>query len=186
MGKDSGRDTNRQRGSPETSVLWGLLRLIRRINETVIILIFATLCLVVFAQVIARFLFHSPFSWSEELARYLQVWLVLLGAAACMQRGQHIAIDFLANLMPPPLARGLAVLMNLIIVGYMLVVLRFSADLMEVTSYQTSPAMQIPMSAVYLSIPVSGSLLLVESVITLVRRLRGQDPFERVVREEVR
>lgn len=185
MSKDSARYVGAPEGSPERGPLWTLLRVIRRINEGLVILIFAALCVVLFAQVIARFVFDSPFSWSEEMARYLQVWMVLMGSALCMQRGQHITIDFLTSFFPRPLERAISIAMNLIIVAYMSVIVYFSSELMEASGFQTSPAMQIPMSWVYLSIPLSGTLLLVESLISLLRRFQGREPFEKIVRQEV-
>lgn len=185
MSREPGRDPGQRTETATGRVLRGILWLIRRANEVTVILIFAALCLVLFAQVMARFVFHSPFSWSEEMVRYFQVWMVLLGAAVTMRKGQHISIDFLTAQMPKPVTQAVSIAMNLIIVGYLLVVLRFSADLMEVTSYQTSPAMQLPMNLVYLAVPLGVCLLLMETVIVLVRRIRGLDPFESNPREEV-
>jgi TRAP-type C4-dicarboxylate transport system permease small subunit len=185
MGQVTARGGGQERGSPETGFLWSLLRAVRRINEIAVMLVFAALCIVLMLQVFARFILNDPFSWSEELARYLQVWLVLLGAAICMQRGTHISIDYITSQLPPMLERGLAILMNLVVIGYLLVIVRFSAELVEAASFQTTPAMQIPMWAVYISIPIGGVLLLVESLVTLLRRLHGREPYERLAREEV-
>lgn len=173
-------DTGERRNNTGGGLLSRLLRLIRRVNETVVVTLFAALCVLVFSQVVARYVFQSAFSWSEEMARYFQVWLVLLASALCMQRGEHIAIDFLTGMLPARLRRALDITMNLIIIAYLLVVVGFSRDVLEVTRLQTSPAMQINMIVVYLSVPVGGSLILIESVVTLMRRLRGLEPYESV------
>ncbi len=64
-----------------------------------------TLLLVVFliliAQILARQLFHTPFIWSEELAKLLFVYVGLLGISMAIRSQQHVYIDFVTNFMPP-------------------------------------------------------------------------------------
>ena len=70
---------------------------VRKINYHVIIFLFSVQVLVVFSQVIWRFVFNDPFPWSEELARYLQVWIILLTSTVCIQKSKHLAIDYLTH-----------------------------------------------------------------------------------------
>jgi TRAP-type C4-dicarboxylate transport system permease small subunit len=161
-----------------------VLGLIRRANEAVVIVIFAVMSSVVFFQVVARYVFNAPPSWSEEIARYLQVWMVMLASATCMQRGQHITITYITDVLPAPLERALGVLINLVVITYLLIVIWYSGELMRAASLQRTPATNLPMLAVYLSVLIGTILILFESIVTLVRRLRGLDPFERIVREE--
>jgi TRAP-type C4-dicarboxylate transport system permease small subunit len=56
---------------------------------------FAVLIATVFYQVLGRYLFNAPPSWSEELARFLQVWIALLASALCVQQGMHLGVDYL-------------------------------------------------------------------------------------------
>ncbi len=184
MQRESEHNTLPQRQVMATSLPMKILRVIRRINEAIIVVLFAVMATVVFIQVIARYIFNAPPSWSEEIARYLQVWLVMLASAICMQRGQHITITYITDLLPAYLERALGVLMNLVVIVYLLIVVRYSGELMKAASLQRTPATNLPMLAVYLSVLVGTILILIESVVTLVRRLRGLDPFEQIVREE--
>ena len=68
-----------------------------------------TLLLVVFliliAQILARQLFHTPFIWSEELAKLLFVYVGLLGISMAIRSQQHVYIDFVTNFMPPSIKK---------------------------------------------------------------------------------
>jgi TRAP-type C4-dicarboxylate transport system permease small subunit len=64
---------------------------------------------------------------------------------------------------------------------YLLIVIGFSNQVLEAASVQTSPGLHISMIIVYLAAPIGGTLILLEAVITLFRRLRGLPPFEHVV-----
>ena len=81
----------------------------RNIINVIVIIVFSLMVLVVFAQVVWRFLFNNPFPWSEELARYLQVWLILLASVACLRKGNHLAVDLFSQVSSFPIARGLKV-----------------------------------------------------------------------------
>ena len=70
---------------------------VRKINYHLIIFLFSIQVLVVFSQVIWRFVFNDPFPWSEELARYLQVWIILLTSTVCIQKSKHLAVDYLTH-----------------------------------------------------------------------------------------
>ena len=61
-----------------------VLQPVRKAVYVAVVSMFALQVIVVFAQVIWRFVLNDPCSWSEELARYLQVWIVLLAASVCI------------------------------------------------------------------------------------------------------
>ena len=73
---------------------------VRKIVNIVIISVFAVQVIVIFSQVVWRFVFNNPFSWSEELARYLQVWLILLTSSVCVRKGRHLAVDYATHALP--------------------------------------------------------------------------------------
>ena len=63
--------------------------ILRKITEKVIFSLFVVLVAVVFYQVLARYAFNSPPSWTEELARYCQVWIILLTSSICIRKGSQ-------------------------------------------------------------------------------------------------
>lgn len=64
-----------------------LMKFIRKATEVVIVFLFVVMISAVFLQVVARYAFNSPPSWAEELARYCQVWIILLTSSICIRKG---------------------------------------------------------------------------------------------------
>lgn len=138
---------------------------VRRLTKIFIVSIFAVQVLVVFSQVVWRFVFNNPFSWSEELARYLQVWLILLTSAVCVRKGRHLAVDYLTHVMPfraTKILMSISLGLSLIFSG---VVVIFGIELIAVTIHQITPALQVPIAVVYLAFPICGVLMLLEGLV---------------------
>lgn len=127
---------------------------------TVCVLLFFVMIISVFGQVIMRYVFASPMSWSEELARYAMVWQAMLAAALCMQRDLHLAllpVDALPNRI-----RGIARVVGVVAVVVLLATLFWhSWDLASRSTRQTTPGLGLSMSWVYASLPVGFALMLV-------------------------
>jgi TRAP-type C4-dicarboxylate transport system permease small subunit len=141
------------------------MRFIRKTTEFVIIFLFAVLVAVVFYQVVARYIFNDPPSWTEELARYCQVWIILLTSSICIRKGSHLAVDYMGHKLRGRLKRKINIVMSTLIALYVLVVTVFGWKLMVVGQYQLSPALQVKMSFVYVVFPLSGVLMLMEAII---------------------
>ncbi len=138
---------------------------VRKATEGVVVGLFVVLVAVVFFQVVARYVFNRPPIWTEELARYCQVWIILLTSPFCIRKGSHLAVDYFGHKLKPSGRRLLDILAGLLIIFYTGVVTVHGVRLMTVGRFQVSPAMGINMSMVYLVLPVAGSLMLVEAVL---------------------
>lgn len=149
------------------------LGLLRRATQLVIIAMFAVLIATVFYQVVGRYVFNAPPSWSEELARFLQVWIALLASALCVHQSMHLGVDYLLHAVPPRSRAVLDFVVNLLVSGFLLLLLVQGIRILDVAAVQSSPAMGINMWYAYLAIPVGAFLMLLESVLKLGGTLRG-------------
>jgi TRAP-type C4-dicarboxylate transport system permease small subunit len=116
-------------------------------------------------QVIYRYVLSAPLSWSEEASRYCFVWIVFLGAVLGLERGVHIGVDLLTNRLPPVIRQPLAVVSHVLIGSFCILVAYASWPVLEVNMLQRSPALDLPMTYVYVAIPVS--MLLMVSLLIL-------------------
>ncbi len=146
-----------------------MMKFIRKATEAVIIFLFALLAAVVFYQVVARYLFNAPPPWTEELARYCQVWVILLTSSICIRKGSHLAVDYFSHKFSIGTKRKINIAMSILMVFYIIVVVVFGWKLMVVGRYQLSPALQVQMSFVYVIFPLSGVLMLMEAVLKAAR-----------------
>jgi len=148
------------------------LRLIRRSVDMTIVTLFAVLTIAVFAQVVARYVFNQPPAWTEELARFCQVWIVLLASSICLRKGSHLAVDYLGPALAPGARRVVAVITGCLIAIYSAAVVVAGVRLLMIGLVQTSPAMQLNMGLVYLVFPIAGGLMLLESILATLQSAR--------------
>jgi len=113
-------------------------------------------------QVLSRYLLDSPSSWTEELARFLLVWIGVLGASYAYRQKMHLGIDLLSQRLRGHSAFFLECLVNVVVIVFALSVMvvggcRLVAMTWELN--QVSPALGVPMAWVYAVVPVSGALI---------------------------
>ncbi len=125
-----------------------------KIIDTTVILAVIAMIVVIFLQVIFRFIIDDPLSWSEELARYLFVWITFLGAAICAREKGHIGMDFVVEKLPKKLAKIIdkATLATLAIVCIIVAITSF--DVITINLMQKSPALKLNMGMIYSAIPI--------------------------------
>ena len=147
-----------------------------KVLEWVLITIVAVMTLNVLWQVFTRFIMKSPSSYTEELARYLLVWLGLLGGAYAVGKKMHLSID----LLPMKLKGKSRLMLELVIQGCIIlfataVVLVGGAELvgLTLTLEQLSAALRIKLGYVYLALPLSGALMIFYSITFILETLRG-------------
>jgi TRAP-type C4-dicarboxylate transport system permease small subunit len=150
------------------------MKFIRKTTDAIIVLLYGVMVLAVFLQVVARYAFNSPPVWTEELARYCQVWIIILTSSVCIRKGSHLAVDYLSHKFSLALNRLLRVFVHFLIAVYVAVVTVFGWRLMAVGHYQISPALPIKMSFVYLVFPLGGFLMFLEAVLKIHGALRKE------------
>ena len=151
--------------------------------EVVVATSYAVIVVVGFAQVLFRFVFASPLSWSEELVRYVFIWSVFLTAAIGFNLNSHISIDFLTTWYPPRLQRMVALVSWGCVILGVVVVFVLGMRLIQSPSVwlQKSPAMEISMTLPYAAIPVGCVVMMVNILRAAWRTWQGkQAPVERL------
>ena len=129
------------------------------------------MAVVVFLQVIFRYVLNLPLFWTEELARYCLVWASLLGSAVAVKRGQHIAVTIFVERLPPTLRRGLTIIALISVAAILTIVLWGGIHLVAITRAQISPALRVSMSVPYLSVPVGAALMLLHTIVCFFETL---------------
>jgi TRAP-type transport system small permease protein len=133
---------------------------IEKVLNAVIIVLLMSMTVVIFYQVVLRYAFQSSNIWAEEFARYAFIWVVLLGSASAIRRYQHIRIDFAFNAMPPALQRWVDILNYVLIAGFLVVLTYYGWQISMRTGNQISAGLHVPMSVMYMSIPISAAIML--------------------------
>ncbi len=126
-------------------------------------LLMAVMTLDVLWGVFTRYALGQQASWSEELARFLLIWIGILGSAYASGKNMHLAIDLVSPKLEQPSKVKLESLIRILILLFAFTVLIIGGfRLIYITQVlgQTSPALQVPMTTVYAVIPLSGLLII--------------------------
>lgn len=124
----------------------------------------AVMTVVVFVQVIFRMI-SASLPWSEELARYLMIYMTYLGVSVGVKRKSHIAVEFLVDRFPAKVQDAVEIVTNTICIICCAIIILYGVQLVEITMMQKSPAMQIPMGIAYFSLVLGGALMIIHFVI---------------------
>lgn len=119
-------------------------------------------------QILMRYVFNLPVHWAEQVSRYMFAWSIFLGAALVVGIGTHIALDFLKARLPQKVQEHISVVIG--IASIVLVAWLFVYDgfrLLPLVNNQFSPGVGIRMSVPYASVPVGGSLMLLNMLLIL-------------------
>jgi TRAP-type C4-dicarboxylate transport system permease small subunit len=144
-------------------------------TRSLAVLLFALLTLVVALQVVTRFITHTPFIWSEEAARFLFFWVVLLGAASSVRARRHFVIDI--GIPRDRLGRAgrfvLDVLPDVLILAFGVFLLVQGIGYTRIGLLRTATNSRVNMGFVYAAIPVFATLCILYTLANLRKAARG-------------
>jgi TRAP-type C4-dicarboxylate transport system permease small subunit len=136
---------------------------IDKILANVLIVIMGIMVVNVLWQVFSRYCLSEPSSFTDELARYLMIWVGVLGAAYVSGKNNHVAIDVLPSRLSESKQNKFKVIVRILIILFSITALVIGGSRLVYITYvlkQFSPALQMPLALVYLVIPISGILII--------------------------
>lgn len=119
-------------------------------------------------EVFFRYIMGRALSWPEEVAGIVFVWFTLLGIAVVMKDDSHISFDFLIKRLPKIAAKGIAIFSFLIIMAYAVAMIYTGYTYSKMFSFETSPAANINLLWVNISVPLSGGLIFLYALLKLL------------------
>jgi len=143
--------------------------LVANVPEIIAGVLLVVISVVVFLEVIYRYIIQAPLPWTQEVAIFAFVWYCLLCAAVGVKYRLHFALEFLVSRLPKQLQRAIRVLVVLSTSGVLVVLVWAGMAIVVLNSGQRSPILDMPMSIPYLSVPVSATLMLLYLWRDLVR-----------------
>jgi len=132
--------------------------------------------LLLFVNVVLRYIFLAPIYWAEEFVRYLMVWMIFIGASQVTLWGGHVAVDIVPRVLSKRGNAILAFIVNIICIFFCIVLAYLSLKQMlrVMRAGQISPALEIPMWIAYLSIPAGTILMLIRFIQQFWMRVQGK------------
>jgi TRAP-type transport system small permease protein len=151
-----------------------VVKAIDTINKVVGILLalmLGVMSILIILQVISRFVINLPLTWSEELSRYLMIYIVFLGASLAMRHNKLISIELLPETLTGNKRRFVIILVMIISIIFFAILFKQGIDMLPLVQMQSSPGLQLSMAIPYASIPIGSFLLALNSLAVILDEL---------------
>ena len=132
----------------------------------VVMMIVMTLTVIV--QVFLRYVFSFSLSWSEEVARYLMIWVAFLGGSLALQKGLHIGVELFLVRVSSRTRRWVSILSKMFILIFLIYLTIGGIKITWAVRDQSSPALLFSMAYAYLSAPVGGFFMALQTIHSLI------------------
>ncbi len=123
-------------------------------------------------QVGGRYMLNSPLGWTDELSRYIFVWLSIIGASMALREREHFALEVLVDMAPRRLGVAARMFGALAVTGVLLLLVYFGWVWTRTRAGILTPALEIPVSVPYSAIPIGAALMVIRSLEYLVELMR--------------
>jgi TRAP-type C4-dicarboxylate transport system permease small subunit len=148
-------------------------RFVERAEEVICVVLLLIAFVIQFAHIVGRYTLGAPIYFAEELARYAFIWSVMIGASIVYRSDGHTNVEYFVGLLPRPLQTGMYVARNLVIVGFLLVVIVTGTQLAVTTRTVPSAALEWSWAFIYIAAPVGAVLMIINALRLIHRRLQG-------------
>lgn len=130
--------------------------------------------LLIFVQVVMRYVFNNSLSWSEELARYVFIWLIYIGISYGCKLRKHIKIDAALYLFPKKVRPYVVLIGDLLFIAFAIyiTVTGFAYSMDQIQYNMRSPALKIPFQYIYMSTVVGFGLATIRQIQTIIYRVK--------------
>jgi len=145
-------------------------------SKLIFILVILLLILSLF-QVFFRYIFNFSISWTEELSRYVFIWMVLLSGFFTVQEKLNVRFDMILNLFTSSYSKWLNICIDILIAMFLLSIFIFGVKFSVFSMGQRTPALNIPKGYIYIALPI-GSLLMFISIIRILKTNITKDKSE--------
>jgi len=146
-------------------------KIVNRIEDGLALGLVSVIVLSVFLQVFCRYVLQAPLSWTEELARSCLIYLTFVGSSLAIRVKGHFVLEILVMKLPGKLHLVWELLLMGIILVFLGVLLVYGTLMLPMLSLQMSASLQIPMSYIYLAIPIGSSFMFFHVVLMIWRRM---------------
>jgi TRAP-type C4-dicarboxylate transport system permease small subunit len=149
-------------------------RVVNKIVETSVLVMLSAMVVIVSAGVFWRYGLNDALSWSEELVRYLLVWVSFLGASMATYRGAHIAITLFIDRLPQQVQRLVILSVNLLIILFLVIILYQGVKILPVMAVRVAPTLGVRMNVFYIVVPIAAGAMIFHVIVQCMATLLGK------------
>lgn len=152
--------------------MWKIKQVVDKALEKLLIAIISCMFVLVLLQVFTRFVLDAPLSWTEELARYLMVWMGFLGAGIGLKYGLHMSLGILSDRLRGKTKLVMHVLSHVLTLSIGVLICVYGYKIMLSGRERLSMALQFKMQYVFVIIPISGVIIILNCLESIDNALK--------------
>lgn len=143
----------------------------KHLEEILCAVLLAVMTIVIFLQIVLRLL-GLPLSWTEEIGRYMFIWLIYIGCASAIRKRKHISVELLDLFLKERGKFVLNIISNVVFLIFAVILTYYSFFVVQRVTTQLSPAIRMPMSIPYSSVLVGSALMVVRLIQDTIARFK--------------
>ncbi|MFO7706859.1 MAG: TRAP transporter small permease [Desulfobacterales bacterium] len=145
-----------------TRISGTISRISAKLVEIILISMVLVMAILVIMQVLLRYFFSSAFSWTEEIARYMMIWVSFLGAGLALRQGLHIGVQALVMRLSARKRRWVSITSKIAVLFFLIVLTLGGFQLAWFVRNQSSPALFLSMSWAYGAAAAGGLFMAIQ------------------------
>lgn len=159
------------------NIFFRIIKIIERICSIILITLLVSVIFLAFLQIISRYVFSSPYSWTEEVCRYIFILFTLLGACLALRRHELVAVDFIISKIKTKSRHIIKVISSTLMILFVLVFIRYGFVIINIAKEgeTISPSSKIPMYIIYYIFPFSGIFMLIFAIACFIETLQNDN-----------
>lgn len=126
-------------------------------------------------QVLCRYVFQISLSFTEELARYLFIWITFLGSVMALNKNKHVKMQLLVQQFPFTVQKIIRYIVFMVTMTTYGVLIYSGLIIVNKTMQQTSAAMNLPMGFVYMAVPISVVIMVVIEILKFMEYKKSEE-----------
>jgi TRAP-type transport system small permease protein len=172
VNQENGAGMQSGRHNPLVAALVWTSVAINRVTEYGIAVMMGAMTVIIALQVFYRYILNDPLSWTEEIARYLMIWICFLGSAMALKYGEHISVSFIQERFAPRIRQTVGFCIGTTALAFFVLATWEGIVITIQVSEQQAPATWISMAWAYSCIPVGFFMMMFHTLVELIT-LRG-------------
>ncbi len=137
-------------------------------NRAAVIALMGSMAILVFVNVVSRYILNHSIIWVEEVTQYEMIWVTYLGAGLALREGRHVALDSLQDLLPQPLRRMTRIIVWIGMFAFLIALTVLGFMMSAFTWEHETPVLNMRAGIPYLAIPI-GALLFALHLVLIAR-----------------
>jgi TRAP-type C4-dicarboxylate transport system permease small subunit len=151
------------------------MKVLIKIVEKFVSILFIAMCIVVFVNVLGRYIANKPLFWAEEFSLSVFTWVAFVGAALALRKTRHARVTVVLDLLPPRIKKGVEVFGHVLVAAISVLIFWQSVKFFDLANSITLPSLNVPESVVSTAITFAAALMFIFSVEAIILIILGKN-----------